>query len=145
MTTMVGSKSLSSPVHRDVWAACHVQGSVVGQCDQGLNNYHIFLIAAQYHPVHRSSPQDIPQGIRLRTVAVHRCDCQHLNGPPERFRSKSLSVYQSPFVSLQSHKNCHGIVDASVRVNDQLLHHRVVDLDLLQALPICNMSISYFF
>ena len=51
----------------------------------------------------------------------------------------------SPFVSLQSHKNCHGIVDASVRVNDQLLHHRVVDLDLLQALPICNMSISYFF
>ena len=92
MITMVGSKSLSSPVHRDVWAACHVQGSVVGQCDQGLNNYHIFLIAAQYHPVHRSSPQDIPQGIGLRTVAVDRCDCQHLDGPPERFRSKSLSV-----------------------------------------------------
>ena len=65
-------------------------------------------------------------------------------------RDLGPSLYQSqrqnlsPFVSLQSHKNCHGIVDASVRVNDQLLHHRVVDLDLLQALPICNMVISYF-
>ena len=34
-----------------------------------------------------------------------------------------------PFMSLKSHEDGHGIVDASVGVNDQLLHHDL-DLDL---------------
>ena len=34
-----------------------------------------------------------------------------------------------PFMSLKSHEDGHGIVDAGVGVNDQLLHHDL-DLDL---------------
>ena len=46
----------------------------------------------------------------------------------------------SPFVSLKSHQDCHGVIDACIRVDYQFLHHDV-DLDFEWTLSVCKLFI----